>query len=145
MIVKRCLDIRFPRPSEPGDSLTIDYYDETIVSIKYSEKRTELIGILLEFAHEVRNDAALKLLAFQRLDIFILLQAACRRTLFETEAGAQNSFINGDLLWSSCLDQIIDRGGRAGMEDARTVQLSREKASTELLERFQVYEASLNV
>lgn len=74
-----------------------------MLSLKLAESRSDLIVVLSEFARECQEDMSLKLLAFETLDVFIVLQAVCRGALFQSDAATRDTFMRPDLLWTSCL------------------------------------------
>lgn len=126
------------------DPITREYYQETVLSLKQAESRQDLIEVLQEFAGECQSDTSLKGLAFETLDIFIVLQSICRGALFQPEPGSRRTFQNAAVLWASCLDTAEQVGARRA-DDRRAVQLNIDKLEAELLERFILYEAALNV
>jgi hypothetical protein len=108
-IVKKCLNVKIKR-STGTDPLTREYYEETVSCLKLADTRDELINVLEEFAIECRSDSSLKLLAFETLDVFIVLQAICRGSLFQSETGGQRILVHSVKLWASCLDAVVERG-----------------------------------
>ena len=141
--------MKLKKSNNKDDPITREYYQATIGSIKFADTRIELINILEEFASECRSDITLKLLAYETLDIFIYLQSICRGALYLLDhTSRQRMFINHTTLWSTCLDIVVEREGKGSANratEARKLQLSRDKASVELVERFKLYAASLNV
>lgn len=144
LIVKKCLNIKSMDWIESDGNLTTEYYNETVTSLKLATNRQQLTEILNEFATECQGDLALKRVALLNMDVFLLIQTICRRSIFLSDKTGTRSFPSSELIWASSLDVGADRNEIS--DTARgTVQTSKGRAEVELLERFRLYESALNV